>query len=125
MDLLVILISVIPTTIVIGLLGIYLIPKMIKKEVSAKSAWNAIGFLLCLLLAISSYEKGVNALTIGESIGFVIPLIIGSYLITIIKRSGTTPFRETFLCPEMRYALISNFCLGALISLNEIYGLWS
>ena len=117
------------TTMLIGLLGIYLIPKMIKKEVSAKSAWNAIGFLLCLRLAISSYEKGVNALTIGESIGFVIPLIIGSYLITIlitiIKRSGTTPFRETFLCPEMRYALISNFCLGALISLNEIYGLWS
>ena len=124
MDLLAILISVMVTTMLIGLLGIYLIPKMIK-EVSAENAWTAILFLLSCRVGISFYKDGPSAFAIGESIGFVIPLIIGSYLITIIKRSGTTPFREAFVCPEMRYALISNFCLGALISLNEIYGLWS
>ena len=103
---------------VIGLLGIYLVPKM-SKEFTAEDAWGAMAILFFFQIGIGIAEHGFSTFMFGQSIGFCIPLVIGSYLITIIKRSGTTEIDKAFTCTEMGHALLANVCLGALITINN------
>ena len=104
---------------VIGLVGIYLVPKM------TKEVGEGVGFIAMWLLAIFYFITLVENnwegffFGIGSVIGFLIPLFIGSYLITIIKRSGTTEFNEAVKSLEMQSALIANAVLGFLISVQE------
>jgi len=102
---------------VIGLLGIYLVPKMSKDL--AEDAWGAMAVLFFFQIGFGIAEHGFSTFMFGQSIGFCIPLVIGSYLITIIKRPGTTEIDKAFTCPEMGNALLANVCLGALITINN------
>ena len=118
MNLLAIIILGILISMVIGLLGIYLVPKM-SKDLTAEDVWGAMAVLFFFQIGFGIADHGFSTFMFGQSIGFCIPLVIGSYLITIIKRSGTTEIEKAFTCPEMGNALVANVCLGALITINN------
>ena len=84
MNLLAIIILGILISMVIGLLGIYLVPKM-SKDLTAEDVWGAMAVLFFFQIGFGIADHGFSTFMFGQSIGFCIPLVIGSYLITIIK----------------------------------------
>ena len=103
---------------VIGLLGIYLVPKMSKDL--AEDAWGAMAVLFFFQIGFGIAEHGFSTFMFGQSIGFCIPLVIGSYLIANMI-PGTAKFDQVIKRKEFQCALCGNAVLVAVNILSKFY----